>query len=188
MINFYIYIEYLINIYLYIRLFIQDKYKEICRMFYSTLIINNISLKNNTKFSEKSISIQNFIKNNSINWTLLRTHTGIQKSDFIIVDYEYKDNKYKLVIPYDVNVVLDSLDYDDSNLMHKKIIYAEYNKKDVTTRVKKFAGPQHNFYNDLDCYSKLNNIFSTLKEKCSLNITLSDGDTILFNQNDEIKI
>ena len=188
MFNFYNLLDYLLNIFIYIRLFIIDRYNDICNIIYNDLIINNISLKNNKKFSEKSVSIQNLILNNKIDWDSLYTKTSISNDDYILVDYECKEMKYKMVIPHNVNIELNKLDYKETKLINKKIIYAEYNNKDVTNRIKKFAGPLHNFYGDLYCYCRLENIFSTLKENCTLNITLSNGDDIIFNINNKIKI
>ena len=184
---FYIF-NYLLTIFINIKLHFCEKYEN------KDNFINSIILKNNHNNNEieKSYSIMNIINNNKIDWNILSKKFDINSTYYIFVKYELENTKYNLIIPYENNFDLNLLiNNNNSKLLKNKIIYAEYinenkDKKDVTSRIKKFAGPKHNFYNDHKCFCYIYHIFSNSTNEDSLTITFKNGDEINFKYDEKL--
>ncbi len=109
--------------------------------YYLTMYINYILSK--------------YIANDEIldNFYDIKTKITTNINRTIVVEYSFNNNNYKIAINN-----LNNFKINDNKIIEQKFVIGQLSKnyvKDITNKLRMFAGPNNNFYNDLEGVSTI---------------------------------
>ena len=111
------------------------------------------------------------------------------KDYWIEIMYYYGEIRYRIIYnkwnkihfpPYTLEEI------NASNKFKMEIIYAEYNKEDITSLLKEYVGPMRNFYHDKDLHITPKQICRNNVDNNEILITDNNADDYYFKDNDKI--